>query len=107
MPECQGTPCSKQAQNLKFKWLQSYIKLIESKIPKNIGVLFKGSLHLNKKCLSKIYFSFTHSYTNYGNLHEPVHPRLSLKKYLLSKKHAVRIIFHEEKESHAWPLLKN
>ena len=21
-PECQGTPCSKQARNLKFKWLQ-------------------------------------------------------------------------------------
>ena len=21
-PECQGTPCSKQVQNLKFKWLQ-------------------------------------------------------------------------------------
>ena len=22
LPECQGTPCSKQAQNLKVKWLQ-------------------------------------------------------------------------------------
>ena len=22
LPECQGTPCSKQVQNLKFKWLQ-------------------------------------------------------------------------------------
>ena len=22
MPECQGTPCLKQAWNLKFKWLQ-------------------------------------------------------------------------------------
>ena len=22
LPECQGTPSSKQAQNLKFKWLQ-------------------------------------------------------------------------------------
>ena len=22
LPECQGTPCSKQAQNLRFKWLQ-------------------------------------------------------------------------------------
>ena len=22
LPECQGTPCSKQARNLKFKWLQ-------------------------------------------------------------------------------------
>ena len=26
---------------------QSHIKLVESKISKNIGVLFKGSLHLN------------------------------------------------------------
>ena len=39
---------------------QSQIKLVESKISKNIGALFKGSLHLNKKCLSMIYFSFIH-----------------------------------------------
>ena len=47
---------------------QSHIKLVESKISKNIGFLFKGSPHLNKKCLSMIYFSFIHSYVNYGNI---------------------------------------
>ena len=26
LPECQETPCSKQVQNLKFKWLQVHFK---------------------------------------------------------------------------------
>ena len=36
--------------------LKSHIKLIWNQILKNIGVLFKGSLHMNKKCLSVIIF---------------------------------------------------
>ena len=50
--------------------LQSHIKLIESKISKNIGVLFKDYawIHLNMKCLSTVYFSFIHLYTDYGNI---------------------------------------
>ena len=40
------------------KNLNWYIKLVESKISKNIRVLFKGSLHLNKKCLLMICLSF-------------------------------------------------
>ena len=39
-------------------------------------------------------------------LHGPAHPRLNFKKILTMRKHAVRIIFHEEKEAHARPLLK-
>ena len=39
---------------------QSHIKLVESKISKNIRFIFKGSTHLNKKCLSVICFSFMH-----------------------------------------------
>ena len=37
-------------------------------------------------------------------LHEPAHPRLNLKNTKL--KHSVRTIFHEEKETHAKPHLK-
>ena len=42
-------------QNLNW---QSHIKLVETKISKHFEDLFKGSLHLNQKCLSMIYFSF-------------------------------------------------
>ena len=48
--------------NETLNW-QSRIKLVESKISKNIVTLFigfKGNLHLNKKFLSMIYFSFIH-----------------------------------------------
>ena len=81
---------------------QSHIKLIENKISKNIGVLFKGSLYLNKKCLSMIYFSFTHSYINYGNISWASTSETKLKKMLTEQKHAVGIMFHEEKEAHDW-----
>ena len=44
---------------------QSHIKLVESKISKNIGDLYLKSTHL--KYLSMIYFLFMLSYVNYGN----------------------------------------
>ena len=56
----------KRVKELKFlgvmidrhlNW-QSHIKLVETKISKHFEDLLKGSLHLNKKCLSMIYFSF-------------------------------------------------
>ena len=39
-------------------------------------------------------------------MHRPAHPRLNLKKILTKQKHAVRIIFHGEKEAQARPLLR-
>ena len=39
---------------------QSHIKLVESKISKNIGGLFKDSLHLIRHAYQSICFSFTH-----------------------------------------------
>ena len=38
-------------------------------------------------------------------LDRPGHPRLNFKKILIKQKHDVRIIFHEEKEANARPLL--
>ena len=29
LPECHGAPCSKQARNLKFKWLNSWVFVYE------------------------------------------------------------------------------
>ena len=61
---------------------QSHIKLVESKTSKNIRVLFKGL---------KVYTCTS---------------QIKLKKILTKQKHAICIIFHEEKEAHARPLLK-
>ena len=78
---------------------QSHTKLVESKSSKNITVLFKGSLHLNKKYLSVIYFTFIHSYIKMMLiLHGPAHPRLNLKIYLLSKNILFEFYFMKKKK---------
>ena len=49
---------------------QSHIKLVESKISKNIGVLFKGSLHLIRHAyqyVSHLYIYKYVSFIGYGN----------------------------------------
>ena len=48
--------------------LQSHIELVENKISKNNRVLFIVGLHLNKKCISMVDFSFTLLDINYGNI---------------------------------------
>ena len=39
-------------------------------------------------------------------LHELAHPKLNFKKIVTNHQHAVRILFHEEKEARARRLLK-
>ena len=85
---------------------QSHIILVDTKFLKNIGLLFKGSLHLNKKCLLMVYFSFIHSHIIlHGNTAWTSTSQTKLKKNT-KQKHAVRIIFHGEKEDNVRPLLK-
>ena len=52
-------------ENLTWR---NHIELIENKIAKNIGVLFKASKLLNIRCLKNIYFALIHSYINYANI---------------------------------------
>ena len=47
---------------------KKHIQLIENKVSKNVGVLYKASKLINSKCLKSIYFSFIHSYINYANI---------------------------------------
>ena len=49
---------------------QSHIKLVESKVSKNVGVLFKGSLHLIRHAyqyVSHLYIYKYVSFIGYGN----------------------------------------
>ena len=52
-------------ENLNWK---NHIELLENKISKNIGVLFKASKLLNIRCLKNVYFALIHSYINYANI---------------------------------------
>ena len=45
-----------------------HLKLTENKLAKNIGLLHKSKLYLNKDYLLALYFSYIHSYINYANL---------------------------------------
>ena len=105
----------KREQSLKFlgvlvdenlNW-KNHIDLLLSKISKSIGVLYKASKLLNFRCLKSIYFALIHSYINYANIAWASSCKTGLKKILLKQKHAVRIIFHEDRLTHSRPLLKS
>ena len=52
-------------ENLTWK---NHIEVVENKISKNIGVLYRASHLLDFKDLLKIYFSFIHIYIRYANI---------------------------------------
>ena len=52
-------------KNLTWK---KHIELIESKMSKNKGILYKAKFLLNKTCLKNIYLSFIQSYLIYANI---------------------------------------
>ena len=91
-------------ENLSWK---NHIELLESKIAKNIGVLYKSSKLLNTKCLKSIYFALIHSYINHANIAWGSSCRTGLKNILIKQKQASRIIFHKDRLTHARPLLKD
>ena len=104
----------KREQSLKFlgvmvdenlNW-KSHIDLLLNKISKNVGILYKASKLLNFRCLKSIYFALIHSYINYANIAWASSCKTGLKKIFLKQKHAVRIIFHEDRLTHSRPLLK-
>ena len=52
---------------INFTW-NEHIKCNENKIVKNLGLLCKAKHYLNKGSLLVIYYSFTHTYINYGDI---------------------------------------
>ena len=85
---------------------KKHIQLVENKVSKNVGVLYKTSKLINSKCLRSIYFSFMHSYINYANIAWASTNKANLKKLFGSQKQAARIIFNQDRFTHAHPLLK-
>ena len=79
-------------ENLSWK---THTKYIENKISKDIGILFKARPFLNKKSLLSLYYSYIHSYINYGSVSWGSTCRANLKKINSQQKHALRIIFNK------------
>ena len=47
---------------------KNHISVVENKVSKNIGILHKAKNIFSKGGLKTLYFSFVHSYLNYGNI---------------------------------------
>ena len=90
-------------ENLTWK---NHIKVIENKISKNIGVLYRASHLLDLKNLLKIYFCFVHIYISYANIAWASTFEAKLQGILKKQKHAAQITFDANRCDHARPLLK-
>ena len=88
----------------KLRW-KNHINLIENKISKNLGILHRTKFLLHQRSRKNIYFSFIHSYINYGNIAWGSTYKTKLKKILTYQKKADRIIFFAYCLAHVKPLM--
>ena len=91
-------------ENLYWK---DHIKYIENKVAKNIGLLYRAKLFLDKNSLLTLYYSYIHTYLNYANLSWGSTNRTNLKELLCHQKHAVRIINNRKRLDHTNELFKS
>ena len=75
--------------NLTWK---THVELVENKISKSVGILFKASRSLNSKSLRSIYFALVHSYVNYTNIAWASTNKTYLKRVLVKQKQAARLM---------------
>ena len=85
---------------------EKHIRTIESKLAKNIGLLYRAKPLLQVKSLKSIYFAYIHSHINYANIAWGSTYRTKLKTIYFHQKHAVRIVFNEDKLTHSRQLLR-
>ena len=87
-------------------WKDHIIKYIESKIAKNIGLLYTAKPYIDKHLLLSLYHSYIHSYINYGNITWGSTARSNLKKIYSQQKHAIRIVYSKDRLTHTRELFK-
>ena len=51
----------------RLSWTD-HINILENKLSKNLGLLYKSKYFLNANGIKSLYYSFFHSYLNYGNI---------------------------------------
>ena len=74
---------------------KKHIAVIENKVSKNLGLLHRARWILDRTALKNLYFSFVHSYLNYGNIVWASTSTTKLKK-LASKQKQALIISNKE-----------
>ena len=79
---------------------KQYRKYIENKCAKNIGLLYKGKHHLNKKCLLALCYSYVHNRINCENIAWNSTHFTNLKQLHSKQKHAMRIVHNKAKFEH-------
>ena len=83
---------------------KQHVKMLESKLSRYVGILFKLKSFLPKYILSKIYYAFTHSYLNYGLIIWGATPASNLSKLCRIQNKALHEILGTGWQEHA-PLL--
>ena len=83
-------------ENLSWR---EHIRILENKISKNLGLLYKARTLLNENCLKSLYFSYIHSYLNYANIAWASTNKTCLKSLFSKQKQAIRIVCNEEKNT--------
>ena len=86
-----------QDENLTLK---DHINIIENKISKNIGLIFRAKNVLNKDSLMKLYYPHFNCYLNYANMAWDSAHKTNLHKVHLKEKNAIRLICNETKFAH-------
>ena len=75
-------------ENLSWKQL---IVIVNSKIYKSMGILYKSRDVLSKQCLKQLYFSFIHNHVNYANIVWASTSKSKLERVYRCQKHAARV----------------
>ena len=47
---------------------KDHIRVVENRLPNNIGLLYRVNQYLNEASLKTVYFSYIYSYLNYANI---------------------------------------
>ena len=89
-------------ENLTWK---NHINLIENKMSKSLGILYRAKFLFNQKSWKNGYISFIHSYINYGNIAWGRTSKTKLKKICNYQKKAARVIPFADPVVHAKPLM--
>ena len=82
-----------------------HICTVETKLGKNIGLLYRAKPLIEEKSLKSIYFAYIHTYLNYANIAWGSTYKTKLETIHFYQKHAVRIVFNEDKLTQFRPLL--
>ena len=85
-------------ENLSWK---DHIEYIENKVAKNIDLLYRAKLFLDKNSLLTLYYSYIHTYLKYANLSWGSTNTTNLKKLLSQQKYTVRIINNKTRFDHS------